>query len=144
MLPDRVMEKVAIRGDGCWHWLGMKAGRGYGMIRWPTGEASSPKTYVHRLFYEHHKGAIPDGLEIDHLCGNHACVNPDHLEAVTHQENLRRYVASKTTCPHGHPYDEENTEYDKHGWRRCIQCRRVFGKNPRPPKSRRRPQRGSV
>lgn len=80
--------------------------------------------------YEHVKGPVPDGLELDHLCRVHNCVNPAHLEAVTHAENVRRGEAGlhnpeKTHCPNGHAYTEENTLVinDPRGaYRRCKKC----------------------
>ena len=66
-------------------------GPGYGQFELGGGSRQKRnRTYAHRFAYEQAKGAIPDGLEIDHLCRNRRCVNPDHLEAVTHQENQRR------------------------------------------------------
>src|SRR6202030_118623 len=67
--------------SGCWLWLGACNEFGYGKFG---------KVKAHRFSYEREKGPIPDGLEIDHLCRNKSCVNPDHLEAVTHGENRRR------------------------------------------------------
>ncbi|MEU4016199.1 HNH endonuclease signature motif containing protein [Microbacterium sp. NPDC028030] len=67
--------------DGCWIWGGPISSSGYGRIG---------SLYTHRVSYEIHVGAIPEGLQIDHLCFEKLCANPDHLEAVTQEENLRR------------------------------------------------------
>lgn len=78
--------RYAVRGDdGCWIWLGKPTAGGY-------GRANRGGRYVaaHRAVYEAHRGRIPDGLELDHLCAVRMCVNPKHLEVVTHAENLRR------------------------------------------------------
>jgi hypothetical protein len=83
---------------------------------------------AHRVAYEWTKGAIPDGLVIDHLCRNPRCVNPDHLEAVTQKENCRRGVAPNIlahhagTCRRGHPMIEGNIFYHKDGKRRQCRC----------------------
>lgn len=92
---------------------------------------------VHRVLYQHFKGPISDDLPLDHLChtrdlncpggecAHRACVNPNDLEPVTHQENMRRGVrARKTHCRKNHPYEGENLYVDKHGKRHCKECRR--------------------
>ena len=75
---------------GCWTWIAGRTSRGYGSF----GQGGPKRrVYAHRYAYELLVGPIPDGLVIDHLCRNPSCVNPDHLEPVTHQENCRRGVA---------------------------------------------------
>lgn len=113
---ERLMRKVVVH-EGCWLWAGAQAGngssegRGYG-IMW-TGKRND---YVHRIAYEHSFGPIPEGLEIDHLCRVRRCVNPAHLEAVTHAENKRR--ARRTHCQRGHELTPRNC-----GTRRmCKRC----------------------
>lgn len=103
---DRFWAKVNKSGpNGCWIWTAARSDTGYGSFR------INRKTYnAHRLAYEELVGAIPDGLQIDHLCRVRACVNPDHLEAVTRQENTRRALtigypgAPSTTCKRGHDW----------------------------------------
>jgi len=89
---------------------------------------------AHRFSFTLHLGEIPDGLELDHLCKNKLCVKPDHLEAVTHAENVRRgnagkWQREKTHCPQGHPYSEENTYViPATGHRQCRECNRARGR----------------
>lgn len=78
----------------CWIWALSLTPGGYGMERVP---GSGPKVYAHRASYERHHGEIPEGLQIDHLCRERACINPDHLEPVTQQENVRRGNGTKLT-----------------------------------------------
>lgn len=70
----------------CWLWGGGRSSGGYGTLYLPKRGT----IYAHRYFYEHFIGKIPVGLEIDHLCRTRECVAPGHLEAVTHEENMRR------------------------------------------------------
>lgn len=113
-------------GLGCWDWEGHIDKFGYGKITWQyTGYLA------HRLIYTHLVGPIPEGLEIDHLCRNRSCVNPDHLEPVEHVENVRRAAAIpnnrplKTHCKHGHAFTEPNTYVRPNGDRVCRTCYRA-------------------
>ena len=102
------------RSSPCWPWYGGGVPSGYG--RWRKG-------YAHRHFYEFAVGPIPDGTEIDHLCRNRGCVNPAHLEPVTHAENMARSgPALATHCKNGHPFDAANTYKSATGRRACRAC----------------------
>lgn len=88
--------------SGCWLWIGDCTVRGYGRFRAKPGDK---QMLAHRLSYELFVGKIPEGLVIDHKCKTLCCVNPDHLEAVTQGENVRRGDAAKprqTHCKYGH------------------------------------------
>ncbi len=122
VMTDREQERFDAkfaRGDSCWPWHGARTKKGYGTFR-----KDGRTHYAHRVAYERTFGPIPDGLTIDHLCRNKLCVNPAHLEVVTRGENVRRYAATITHCPHGHPYDDENTCVRADGQRDCRACNR--------------------
>lgn len=107
-------------GPDCWEWVGAISDTGYGSF----GVAGRTH-YAHRFAYERHKGGIPEGFDIDHLCRNKACVNPAHLDAVTRRENCRRGKRGvlKTHCPQGHPWIEEHIYVrPANGHRMCGTC----------------------
>ena len=118
-----LFERLDLSG-GCWLWTGGTNGVGYGKIYLRHGHR-----YVHRLLWEFFNGPIPEGTEIDHLCRNPGCVNPDHLEPVSHRENILRGVgppainAAATECLRGHPFDAANTYVHPGGKRQCRTCK---------------------
>lgn len=111
--------------DDCWNWIGAINSGGYASFFNGKKVMSA-----HRWSYEHFVGKIPAGLDIDHLCRNRRCVNPEHLEPVTRQVNVRRGTnpaagnARKTHCVRGHEFSPGNTRWEgarKHK-RRCKRC----------------------
>ena len=126
-LIDRFAEKIALTDSGCIEWIASHNGVGYGTL---SIDRNGRKVLAHRFSYEWHRGPIPDGLTIDHLCRNTLCVNPAHLEAVTKRENTLRGTAptavnaAKTHCTRGHPLSGENLRLTPDGWRVCLECRR--------------------
>jgi hypothetical protein len=109
----------------CWEWTAQTMKNGYGVFF--PGYAvlprpkNTPKVLAHRWSYEYHRGPIPEGHEVHHLCGKRNCVNPDHLITMPRsQHNLQpghcgQLNATKTHCPQGHEYGEK---------RRCKICDR--------------------
>jgi HNH endonuclease len=99
----------------CWVWPGRIDSDGYGRL--------GHRQLAHRAVYVAARGPIPANYEIDHLCMNRACFNPDHLEVTTHSENTHRAVLSRTHCKRGHLWNQENT-YTRplDGSRFCRTC----------------------
>lgn len=131
---ERFWSKVDASAS-CWEWTASLAGKGYGKYS-VTKNGKTTYPYAHRYAWESLVGPIPDGMDIDHLCKNIKCVNPDHLEPVSRRENLMRscgFVAKnavKTHCPQGHEFTEDNTYVqtrDGYSGRSCLTCRRVRG-----------------
>lgn len=130
-MTDKQLERFVAKLDRsgeCWLWTGVKVRGGYGRVT-----LCKPKMTMltHRAAYEHWIGPIPAGKELDHLCRNRACARPDHLEPVTHLENVRRgdygvgakiaqeHLRQQTHCRNGHSYDGA---YHQKGSRRCAKC----------------------
>jgi hypothetical protein len=122
---NRLSEKVAFVANGCWEWTAGRDHAGYGRI----GIDGTPEL-AHRVAYEIFVGPIPDGLTLDHLCRNPACVHPLHLEPVSMVENVRRGIgigvanAMKTHCPQGHPLIAGNLINRSRPGRECLACAR--------------------
>lgn len=111
--------------NGCLVWARSLGHRGYGYV-----QVSGKKHFIHRLAYELAFGPIPEGLVIDHLCRNTACIEPTHLEAVTQRENVLRGIslsaqrARQTHCKNGHEFTDANTWLSPRGQRACRRCHR--------------------
>jgi hypothetical protein len=118
--PDGFHSQTGENLGPCWLWQGAPDSYGYGQMR-----IDGRLVKAHRFAYELLVGPIPEGLEPDHLCRVHHCVHaPEHLEPVTHAENMRRgFWSAKTACPQGHEYSPDNT-FTYRGMRYCRECKR--------------------
>ena len=123
-LRDRFEEKVLrLPFVNCWLWDGALSGAGYGQI---GAEGGSPILLAHRVAWELYRGPIPEGTELDHLCRVRGCVNPWHVEPVTHLMNMQRGArASQQHCKRGHEFTETNTyrQPSRPQWRACHPCK---------------------
>jgi hypothetical protein len=136
-LLERFWAKVHKQGDDeCWPWLGALNPLGYGRFWVDNDRRQVPP---HRFSYELHRGPIPAGLHLDHLCRTRNCVNPRHLEAVTQGENNRRGIgppgrnARKTHCIRGHEFTPDNIYWTREGRRQCRACMPLRERNRRSP-----------
>lgn len=115
-----IRERVTVTAEGCWEYPSSGSRSEH-----PCGYRHAGGDWAHRTAYRLFVGAIPAGLEIDHLCVNPPCVNPAHLEPVTPAENVRRAAMRRTHCVNGHPRDTTNTRIDLVRSRReCRACHR--------------------
>lgn len=120
--------KYVTKTDSCWLWTGSTGSTGYGQVR-----IGSKLVKAHIWMYERYVGPVPEGLELDHMvdvCSSTMCVRPDHLEPVTHQENMLRSRMSyrrRTLCRNGlHDItDPANVHVHRTGKRQCLPCYRA-------------------
>lgn len=114
---ERLLNKIKISKNGCWVWTGAvfkKSNGSYGQIR-----IDGKLKFAHRVSYETFKKEVSLGLELDHLCRKTLCINPSHLEEVTHQENVRRGKSfnKNNKCKRGHVYIQNVRD--------CPQCKKI-------------------
>lgn len=137
-IKERLVSRITENNE-CWEWVSPITKNGYGVL-----SVENKVQLAHRVSYEAYKGTIPKGLQIDHLCRNRCCINPEHLEAVTAKENTKRgdsgkargaQMRAKTHCPKGHEYNEQNTsvyvQRGKYKTRRCKKCHALAEKERR-------------
>jgi len=121
-IDERFWKKIAATEKGCWEFTGSKS-NGYGRV-----QRNGVKMPSHQFTWLKLVGPIPDGLEMDHLCRNPPCCNPEHLEPVTHRENVLRGEspmaknARKTRCMKGHELVEGNLVKRQLPARVCLTC----------------------
>lgn len=121
---------------GCWLWTGHVNDGGYGRFARTVSDCATVWQTAHRLSWELHRGPIPDGLHIDHMCRVRSCVNPDHLRVVTPRQNSLENSSSgpsinvlKSHCIHGHPFAGDNLAIRRSpngaDRRVCLTCHRL-------------------
>ena len=115
---QRFVASIERDNNGCWLWTSTLNSRGYARI-----SIRNKMVLAHRWIWMRWNGPIPDDLVVDHLCEVKRCVNPDHMQLLTSQENIRRSCPLKTHCPRGHELDIVGFYLDRsNGARKCKVC----------------------
>lgn len=141
MLDDFLQSRIE-KTDSCWNWIGTLTYDGYGKFM-----RNGKQFRAHRAVYRLLRGDIPEGLCLDHLCRNRRCVNPEHLEAVSFSENVRRGLPfraelpipdlqsdnrkrrDRSLCNRSHEFSLINTGWTKQGRRYCKKCQNLRAAN---------------
>lgn len=116
---DALIDKAYEDEFGCWIWE-----KGFTNSGYAKATVNYKTVLVHRFMYENLVGPIPEGMQLDHLCRDKRCINPDHLEPVTLQENMNRRNSYVIECKHGHSLTRDNLYITPDGRRQCKTCRR--------------------
>lgn len=129
-IEERLMEKCSPEPNtGCWLWIGAHQPSGYGQL-W-NGERPEQ---AHRISYRIYFGKFSEKLEIDHICRQPSCINPNRLRVVSHKENMRAsntimgINSRKTHCQNGHLLCGKNLLRLKNGSRNCRICRNEYAR----------------
>lgn len=119
---EHMLTRITVDANGCWLWEGSTCKHGYGRV-----QIDGKSLQAHRVMYEYRVGPIPAGFELDHGCRVHRCINPAHMEPVTHMVNVLRGVslmamnAAKVVCLNGHAL--EGGKFVRHGcWQPAVQA----------------------
>lgn len=131
-IRDRIVEENRGYSSLCWIWRLCPKDDGYAVGK-PPGYDKTVR--IARVAYETFVGPILVGLEIDHLCHQRGCCNPDHLEPVTHAENMARQVAARKSCRRGHPFEAGNLYIFPNGVRTCRACKTERERSRAPRKA---------
>lgn len=121
---QRTFWSRVVKTEHCWEWRGYVSRYGYGQFAFSPGKTHR----AHKLAWEWQNGPVPNGLVLDHLCRNRACVRPEHLEPVTPRTNALRGIgvtavnSRKRFCKQGHEFTTENTRIGTSGGRICRTC----------------------
>ena len=121
MTPEERFWPRVDKTETCWLWTGARSSYRYGNMM-----VDGRQIPVHRWAYEQFVGPIPEGHQIDHICGVTLCVRPDHLRPLTAAENVRaHWREQRGTCRNGHPMTEDNIVWRLGGRKReCRACSR--------------------
>lgn len=128
-IQERIAGRYSVDPGGCWIWHGAVSNGRYGSIFY-QGRMQK----AHRVAWILVNGPVPENRDLDHLCRNTRCINPDHLEPVSRSENLRRSPlmdrhSMRTHCIRGHEFTSENTRRRSNGHRVCKECMRMHIRN---------------